>query len=298
MSTLRNPVAWVYAGLVVVGLIGLVPLLQKAFEGEPVGFLLALALWVLFTMLAWWLIRRLSRSRPRPRAATFAALMWGAVIAAGLGRWATGGAADIARAVIPDEDWATAVSAGVSEEPLKLLGVFALSLIAATRMRSALDFVYYGAFVGLGFMVTESLLYAAQGAQGSESPIAIVVDYVILRGILAALWSHPTFTAIAAIGLYALVRSGVSAGRRWAAFLSLLTVAILLHAFFDSPLLEDDAMVAFFAKGAPVFLVFLVLYVPLRLRARREEREGPGDDAGVAAPDGRPPTAQVADASS
>ncbi|MDN4483273.1 PrsW family intramembrane metalloprotease [Demequina lignilytica] len=270
MSIVRHPVTWVYAVLLVIGVIGLVPLLIAAFEGSPAGFLLGVVLWTLFTVLAWWAIRRFSRTRPRPRLATLAAFAWGAIIATGLGRWATGGVGDIAGAVIPDEGWAGAIAAGVSEEPLKLLGVFALSLFAATRMRSALDFVYYGAFVGLGFMVVESLLYAAQGAQTGDSPMTIVVEYVILRGILAALWSHPTFTALAAIGLAVLVRSGASAVRRWLAFLGMLVLAMALHALFDSPVLESNMMVAFFAKGAIVLAVFLAFYLPLRRRAARE----------------------------
>ncbi|MDX5318322.1 MAG: PrsW family intramembrane metalloprotease, partial [Actinomycetes bacterium] len=167
MIDVRNPVFWVVAALTGVGVVGLVPLLQAGFTGAPAGFILAVILWALFATFAWWLIRRLSRTRPRPRSATAAAFVWGAVAATGLGRWATGGTADILDALVADEASASALAAGISEELLKILGVAALSLVAASRMRSALDFIYYGAFVGLGFMTTESLLYAAEGASTS-----------------------------------------------------------------------------------------------------------------------------------
>lgn len=266
MIEVRNPVLWVYAALTLVGAVGVAPLLWGAAHSAPVGFAVALGLWAGFAWGAWRIIRRMSRTRPRPATATAMAFAWGVVVVPGLARWASPAIADLAHAAIPDPAWAEAVAAGITEEPLKLLGVLALSLLAFTRMRTVLDFVYYGAFVGLGFMVTESLLYSAAGAAESASPILTVVLYVVLRGFMSALWSHPTYTAIAAVGLAWGLRGTGAPLRRWLGFAGLLMVAIATHAFYDSPLGDFNQLFAATVMGLPAFAVFLALYLPQRRR--------------------------------
>ncbi|WP_062381791.1 PrsW family intramembrane metalloprotease [Demequina pelophila] len=269
MIELRNPVTWVYAALAVVGIIGLAPLMSDAYQGSPLAFLVAAVGWTAFGLAVAWLIRRISRGRPRPRGATLAAFGFGAVIATGLGRWTTTAFSDIVDAVVADDGWSTALSAGISEELLKILGVAALALFAASRMRSALDFVYYGAFVGLGFTVVESLLYSATNAAGADSPVITVIGFLFVRGVFSLLWSHATYTAIAAIGLWALLRWDAPAARRWLGFWAMLLLSMLVHILFDAPFLEDSAALAFFVKGVPVAAVFLAIYLPMRARAGR-----------------------------
>ncbi|WP_062070868.1 PrsW family intramembrane metalloprotease [Demequina sediminicola] len=273
MIDLRNPIIWAAGILTVVGIVGLFPLFLSALASSPMGFLTALVVWGLYAWLLWLIVRRIFRSRKLPRGASFGAFLWGGIVVAGIATWASSAMHTLVSSVVSDDGWAGAISAGLSEEPLKLLAVFALAYIPATRMEHTLDFVYYGILVGLGFEVTESILYSASAADAG-GPIITVLLMLFVRGIVGGLWSHPTYTAIASSGLGYFMVSGTSAARRWTALLGALIVAIALHAFFDSPILDDNILLGTIAKGFPALVVLLVLVGIMR----RHERNSNGTD--------------------
>lgn len=280
MRDLRNPLVWLTIVLTFVGVIGLLPVLEGAAQASLVGFLLSVAVWAVYGWVLWIIIRRVMRARAMPRGASFLALLWGGVIVTGLGTWATGAVASLVSSVVTDDGWASAIAAGLSEEPLKLMGVLALAYIPATRMRSTLDFVYYGLLVGLGFDVVESMLYSTQATSDGEV-VTIVIMTLVLRGIIGGLWSHPTYTAIASTGLGHLLTSRSNAASRWLGMLAALLVSITLHIFFDSPLLEGNNLVAVVVKGLPALIVLIALVAVARRHARRREQDRaavPDDD--------------------
>ncbi|MEO8877727.1 MAG: PrsW family intramembrane metalloprotease [Polyangiaceae bacterium] len=92
------------------------------------------------------------------------------------------------------------VLAPVCEEGFKGIGVAIIALISALGLREmdgALDGVIYGGIVGLGFTLTEDILYVA--AQFEKDGIRGFVGLLILRTVLLGL-SHCTFTACTGLG--------------------------------------------------------------------------------------------------
>ncbi len=96
-----------------------------------------------------------------------------------------------------------------------------------------------------------------------RSPITIIGAFVwgavvvhsmlFLRQIRGGLWNHPTYTAITGAGVGYFFGSNSSLARRTFALIGSLVAAMVLHGFFDSPLLESDAIVASIVKGLPAW---------------------------------------------
>lgn len=281
-STFIDPwslVFWVGLGLVVYGVIQVVPLLTKIISESPAVVGLSTVLWSLYAVVFSVIIYRLELFQRRSPITMFGAFVWGTVVVTGV---AVGGGDQIhdivGKLLGPDQqDWVPAIAAPLIEEPLKMLGVIALAFIPAVRINSALDGLYYGLFVGLGFEVMESILYGTQAGSVADSAIAGVVASFVLRGLVGGLWSHPTFTAITGAGVGYFFGSGASAAKRWLVMLGSLVTAMVLHGLFDSPLLElDNPLISTVVKGVPALILLLVL---LRIARKRERAvfEGLGE---------------------
>ncbi|MFV0634559.1 PrsW family intramembrane metalloprotease [Demequina sp.] len=265
---LRSWVFWVGLILTVVGLIKWTPYVTAALAASPSTALLAASLWLLYGFTFIVILYRLELFERRSPVTVLGALLWGAVAAPGLGAIAAPAMHDVVASVLGSNNpWVPSLAAPLSEEPLKLLGVLALALIPGARVRSAADGLFYGAVVGLGFMVSESFLYTATFS--SDGNIDTVWAMVWLRGIVGGLWSHATYSAIAGAGLGYFFNSGNSAWRRWGALALGLGLAMALHGFFDTPWFSGNAVLSSIVKGLPVLALFLVVLRWTHLRERR-----------------------------
>lgn len=262
MFAWRNPVFWVVLALTVYSVFSAAILWIASLTADPIGAAVGLVLWGLYTWLAFWIIRRLFRRRAYPMAATWAAFLWGAVIVVGTARTVAPAVHDLVSIWVSDEAWATALTAGIAEETLKLMGLFALAFLPIARMRTPMDFVYYALFIGLGFEVVESFFYGAAGGGGA---IGAAV-YLFGRGILNGLWSHPTYAAIAGAGLGIAMTGKSNWFVRIGSLLLLWATAVGLHTFFDSPLLEGGQFVSAFGKGAIALVILVGIVLVLRRR--------------------------------
>ena len=160
-----------------------------------------------------------------------------------------------------DEKWVTALAAATNEEILKLLGVGVLFLLPRARLRGAIDGLYYGAILGLGFQVVEDFTYTVQ----QSADLAGVVGFVVVRGLLTGIFSHAAYTAVTGAGLgYCVsrrdrpwpVRIGVAVG----AFVAVW----VLHMLWDAPLIDDafgdsfgGAIAIVLVKGVPLVAIVL-----------------------------------------
>ena len=214
----------------------------------------------------------------------FGAFIWGAVVAAGIAVVAAPAAHELVDKLLPESmagEWTAAFAAPIVEEPLKMLGVVALAFIPGARINSAVDGLFFGLLVGLGFEVTESYLYTIAGATTSGGSFTSVVLIFFLRGIVGGLWNHPTFTAITGAGVGYFFGSAASLAKRTTALVGSLLVAMLFHGFFDSPLLENNnPFITSIVKGIPVFILLVVLY---RI-AQGRERDRFADTAELSVP--------------
>lgn len=263
------PAFWVYVALAVYGAVHFVPLALSRFTVYPVAGIAAAAVWLAYAALLGWVLYRLEQFRRRSRVTIAGAFVWGAVVVSGIGVTASPAMAELLTNWLGEDnaDWASALAASLVEEPLKVLGVFVLALIPATRINSALDGLFYGLFIGLGFEVAESFLYTMNAAAARDGAVEVVVGMLVLRGVIGGLWSHPTFSGITGAGAGYVFGPEASTRKKWFVFAGLLTISMLLHFFFDSPVFDGRLGLTTVFKGLPVLVVLVIAF---RLARRRE----------------------------
>jgi RsiW-degrading membrane proteinase PrsW (M82 family) len=226
------------------------------------------------------IVRSLDFFEREPPLLLLAALGWGALVATSAAVRGDSAVHDLlAKLVSPGfaASWGPAVAAPTVEEPVKILGVVLIVLVARAQVNSVLDGFVYGAFVGLGFQVVEDIVYAltAVALAGHGDSPAPVIGTFLLRGFLGGLWSHTLFSALAGGGIaYAALHHDRPAWRRVGAAAGALAGAWLLHFSWNSPLLADgfgyggvDVLAALLIKGAPALLLVALL---IRAAGRRE----------------------------
>ncbi len=267
----RSLVFWVSAALLVYGLIEFSPIVLRSFTGAFGPALIAATLWTIYTVALLVIISRLAAYEKRSPLSILFAFLWGAIVVSGIAVVAAPAGHTIAAWILGgDSDWVAAIGAPLVEEPLKMLGVVALALIPGARVRSVADGLFYGVIVGLGFEVFESFLYSTQwGTSGTE--FGAILAIFIMRGVIGGLWSHPTYTAVTGAGVGYFFSSRSGALKRWAVMIASLIGAMILHGFFDSPLLEGEGSnpaIATVVKGLPILVLGLVVWRVARRRSR------------------------------
>lgn len=148
-------------------------------------------------------IRWADRFEPEPWWLVLTAFVWGAVFATvggGLGSsFAQRLTASLFEGRLMEIVGAT-IYAPVFEETFKGVGVALIALASALGLREldgALDGAIYGGVVGLGFTLTEDILYVS--SQYDESGLGGFAFLLFVRTVLLGL-SHCTFTACTGLG--------------------------------------------------------------------------------------------------
>jgi protease PrsW len=202
---------------------------------------------------------------------SWAALIWGATAAAGCAVLANRGLTGLwAKSVGVgfSSNWSDALSAPLNEELLKACGVVMIVLAAPLAINGPLDGLIYGALTGLGFQVTENVIYGLNSivTSGATHPAQAVLNSVLVRVGTTGLGSHWTMTAVAGAGIGYLVAHSRRGGEP-APAIGCLLLAIGMHLLFDAP--EVSVVI----KVSVDFAIVAALYVLLRSafmeRARR-----------------------------
>ena len=234
---LRNPAFWVYAWGTLAGIIGTIRFYEPGvgnYGGALVGGVIAFAIytvpWLLF--LHW--MDRYTPLRPGLLAAGalwggFAATMFLALTVNNAmlslyGKWfGTAWAAD----------WAAGGTAPITEETAKVIGFVLLLGLAPKLIRSAYDAFILGAFIGIGFEVTEDVLYVFNGAgkHFASNQIADSIQVIALRSA-SGLVSHAAFSALVCCGLFWILGRDPR-GRHVVKGLLLIVVGMALHGSWD-----------------------------------------------------------------
>lgn len=203
------------------------------------------------------LIRSMDRYHPAPWWVLVLCLVWGAVGAVGLsvvGDLLGQGAISFAMELDFDDEQVFNASATfvapLVEEPAKALGLLFIYLISRKRGHESLGPLrgaVFGGIIGLGFTLTEDILYIIQGANKSGG--AGFVQIFFLRTVMLGL-GHATFTAMTGLGfgLFATMKSRW----RWAMPLAGMTLGMLLH--FGRNLFGSYLVM----EGLGVFLIVLL----------------------------------------
>jgi protease PrsW len=232
----HNLAFWVYCALVIAGayvLSGQVSIAAAAYSGALVSGLVAFGLLAVAYV---WFIRYEDRYTTVPPRLAGAGFVWGFVAATGaFALLANGAVIDLYAKIFGASfafDWGPALAAPIDEELAKGAGVVLLVALAPRLIRSPFDGLILGAFVGLGFQISEDISYAWIGAANSFNDVGAAWSTIIVR-TLASIPSHWMFTAIFGAGLVWFVgRPDVPARRGRGA--ALMLTAMLMHGVWDA----------------------------------------------------------------
>lgn len=204
----------------------------------PVPFYMVLALWI-------------DRFEKEPVWMLVAAFTWGATAAVFASfvlntlfeAAAYGAIADLAGV-------ATAtLSAPLIEEFGKGLALFVFYFWKRDEFDNILDGIIYAAMVGLGFAMTENILY--YGRALAEGGVGGSLSILFLRGVVSP-FAHPFFTSMTGIGLGLAQQSAKGSPLKYVAPMIGLMLAMALHGLWNLSA----------AFGAAFFVAYLVVMVP------------------------------------
>jgi RsiW-degrading membrane proteinase PrsW (M82 family) len=232
----HNLAWWVYGALVLVGafvLAGQVSIAAAAYSGALTEGIVAFGV---LGLLYLGFIRSGDRYTTVPPKLAAAGFVWGFVAATGafamLGNEAVIDLYGKAFGASFAFDWGAALTAPVNEELAKGAGVLLLLTLAPRLIRSPFDGLIVGAFVGLGFQISEDISYAWIGAANAFGDVGAARSTILVR-TLASIPSHWMYTAIFGAGLIWFVgRPQVPARRGLGA--SLMLLAMLMHGLWDA----------------------------------------------------------------
>ncbi|SEJ61757.1 PrsW family intramembrane metalloprotease [Demequina mangrovi] len=254
----RSWVFWTMVMLTLAAFTQVAPLVLESLLANPASGVYAAAVWAVYGIAfasAVYLFELFERRRILNVAGS---LLWGAIVAVGVSHVAGPAMHSIVATRLGEDSlWLSAVAAPLVEEPLKALGVVALALIPGARIRTVADGAFYGGMIGLGFQVVEGFLYTARTAALAGDAMDTVTQMFVLRGIVAGLWSHAAFSAVAGAGIAFFFVSVAPAVQRWAVTLGSLGAAMALHAFLNSPVIHGTQVSSALIKGVPIVAVLL-----------------------------------------
>ncbi|MFN8590236.1 MAG: PrsW family intramembrane metalloprotease [Thermomicrobiales bacterium] len=267
--------------LTVVSLVAIVivSIVIVAAVPDPLGLALSLVAATVPALFYASLVLRLDRYEPEPLRAILACFFWGAFGAILFSLIAELMFSQALHRYLADEaTWVVEVALGAPliEETFKGIAVLVLLLIARHEVDNVLDGMVYGALVGVGFAMTENVLYFGQGY--IESGFRQFGVLVLARAVLGGL-GHPAYTAVTGASLgwaRSQYRRGVA---RF--FVPVLgwAIAVALHVAWNGGLFltigflgSDTGLLTAVAVQAALVIVpaVLVLYAIARQAARHE----------------------------
>jgi RsiW-degrading membrane proteinase PrsW (M82 family) len=230
---------------------GVLTFLLIAAETGTVGFAVGLLLATLpvpiYVALALWL----DRFEAEPRGLLVRAFVWGAAGAVFFSMLVNS-IFELSLAGTLGEEAASlagsVVSAPLIEEATKGLVLFVFFFRYKDEFDNVTDGIVYAAMVGLGFAMTENVLYYGNSlAEGIDSSVGTFV----VRGMLSP-FAHPFFTAMTGIGL-GIARERNSGAVRFLAPLFGFCLAMLLHATWNLAASTDVFFAVYFLVMVPIF---------------------------------------------
>src|SRR5258707_152771 len=165
------------------------------------------------------------------------------------------------------ENFGAVISAPIVEESAKAFILFVLFFWKKDEFDGIVDGIVYAGMVGLGFAMTENILYYGRAVSGGAESLTFIF---ILRG-MAAPFSHPLFTSMTGIGLGWSRQSNNGFVKVVAPVLGFM-LAILLHGTWNGTATYGGA-VGFFAgyfliMGPTFIITLMVIFFSLRREGR------------------------------
>ena len=232
----HNLAFWVYCLLVVVGAVvvsGQISIAAAAYSGALISGIIAFGLLAVAYL---WFIHYEDRYTTVPPKLAAAGFVWGGVAAIGafalLGNDAVMSLYAKTFGASFAFDWGAALTAPIDEELAKGAGIVLLVTLAPQLIRSPFDGLILGAFVGLGFQISEDISYAFIGAADAFGDVGAAWATIEVR-TLASIPSHWMYSGVFGAGLIWFIgrpdvpaRKGLGAG--------LMVTAMLMHGLWDA----------------------------------------------------------------
>src|SRR5712672_2596168 len=257
--------------IMVAALLGLIVLALIGSETGPVqliiGMICACLPVPIYVMLLLWIDRY--ESEPLWMLAT--AFFWGALVSVFIAFIFNTSIAEIAAVATQSreigENVGAVISAPIVEESAKALILVILFLWKRDEFDGILDGIVYAGMVGLGFAMTENVLYYGRALQHGTDTLRFVL---VLRG-MAAPFSHPLFTSMTGIGLGWSRQSNNGFIKVVAPVLGFM-LAVLMHATWNGSATyggEYGFFAVYFGIMGPALIVTLmVIFFSLRREGR------------------------------
>ena len=250
----------VFASMVA-ALLGLIVLLLIGAETGLVQLVIGLICATLpvpiYVMLLLWIDRY--ESEPLWMLAT--AFVWGALVAVFIAFVFNTGISVFAAVATHSqqigENIGAVISAPIVEESAKACILLIFFLWKRDEFDGILDGIVYAGMVGLGFAMTENILYYGRALQGGLGGLTVVF---IIRG-MAAPFSHPLFTSMTGIGLGWARQSNNGFIKVTMPVLGFM-LAILMHATWNGTATYGGTagfIAAYFLIMGPAFIVTLMV---------------------------------------
>lgn len=256
------------AGALGMVLSGTLVLAEAGYESGPNAFVLAVLLAIVPVPLLAAGVLWLDRFEPEPPRVLAFTFLWGASVACfaalvlnSVGEALVGSSLGAGAAEI----YGGSISAPVVEETAKAAAIWLLVRRRRDEIDGVLDGIVYAGMVGLGFAMTENVLYYGRGAVEEGVPGALAT--FAIRGVMSP-FAHPVFTAATGIGIGLAVRSR----RRSVHVLAPATglaFAMGLHALWNTAAAGGALLVVYALVMVPVFAAILLV---ARLDRSREQR--------------------------
>jgi protease PrsW len=247
--------------------LGVFSLLAIGAEVGVVAFVTGLLLAAIPVPLYLALALRIDRFEPEPFAMLAWTFFWGASAATFLALLInTAGQAIVGAHFGSDvgEIYGSSISAPIVEESAKGAVLFVIYRRRRHEFNGVIDGLVYAAMVGLGFAMTENILYYGKAAVEGGVPLAATFFF---RGVMAP-FMHPLFTSLTGIGLGV----AITASERWKRTLAPaagLLGAMLLHSAWNTSAVTNDPGVffGFYTQFMlPAFVVVLLVITVARGR--------------------------------
>ncbi|MCB2413341.1 PrsW family intramembrane metalloprotease [Demequina sp. TTPB684] len=258
---------WLLVVACVAGAVSVWLALEPGWQDFPTVGVTALVLTVPLAVTWWWLLRLPQLwARIAPSAAV-ASITWGAAVAAGIYALPSNSALITVMgqriSIDTAQAWGPGLIAPLTEETGKAMVIGVVLLAAGQRLRTPMDAALLAGFAGVGFTLTEDVLYAFNIAYinlGENQVISTVVIYFV-RAVLFGAVAHAAFAAFVGAGLgYLLV--GRDKGRVPLG-IALILLGPVLHGLWNSPWFLSLWLRALFLVVVP-FLVWWVLWAVRR----------------------------------
>lgn len=234
--------------------LGLLVLLVIGIETGPVAFMLGLLTATIPVPLYIVLVLWIDRYEAEPLWMLATAFFWGALIATFfaflLNTTSAGITYALTRNASAGEAFAAVISAPIVEEVGKAIILFLFFFWKKEEFDGVVDGIVYASMSGLGFAMTENILYYGKAAaEGGSSMLTLTF---IIRGFFAP-FSHPLFTSLTGIGL-GLARQSTNMAVKFLTPVIGLLMAIFMHSIWNGS--------AVFGGGGVFLLTYIVVMVP------------------------------------